>query len=76
MDAICGIWKESASRLQRRCRLKMLTDGRRIPVYTISSLMSLRQGELKKREKVRGWGGQGSQVGGVRVDVNGEVKLL
>ena len=33
----------------------------------------------KKREKVRGRGvgGQGSQVGGgVRVDVNGEVKLL
>ena len=26
-DAICEIWKESASRLQRRCRLKMLTDG-------------------------------------------------
>ena len=28
IDAICGIWKESASRLQRRSRLKMLTmDG-------------------------------------------------
>ena len=40
--AICGIWKESASRLQRRCRLKMLTDGqrtdrRRMPVHTIST---------------------------------------
>ena len=48
LDAICGIWKESASRLQRRCRLKILTDdgrtpvGRRMPVYTISSPMSLR----------------------------------
>ena len=46
IDAICEIWKESASRLQRRCRLKMLTDGRtmdgrRIPLYTISSPMSL-----------------------------------
>ena len=29
IDAICGIWKESASRLQRRCRLKMLTDDGR-----------------------------------------------
>ena len=29
IDAISEIWKESASRLQRRCRLKMLTDGRR-----------------------------------------------
>ena len=28
IDAICETWKESASRLQRRCRLKMLTDGR------------------------------------------------
>ena len=42
IDALCVIWKESASQLQRRCRLKMLTDdgrtdGRRIPVYTISS---------------------------------------
>ena len=27
-SAICEIWKESASRLQRRSRLKMLTDGR------------------------------------------------
>ena len=27
-DAMCVIWKESASRFQRRCRLKMLTDGR------------------------------------------------
>ena len=26
IDAICGIWKESALWLQRRCRLKMLTD--------------------------------------------------
>ena len=29
IDAICELSKESASRLQRRCRLKMLTDGRR-----------------------------------------------
>ena len=29
VDAICVIWKESATRLQRRSRLKMLTDGRR-----------------------------------------------
>ena len=29
IDAICEIWKESASQLQRRSRLKMLTDGRR-----------------------------------------------
>ena len=29
IGAICRIWKESASRLQRRCHLKMLTDGRR-----------------------------------------------
>ena len=28
IDAVCEISKESASRLQRRCRLKMLTDGR------------------------------------------------
>ena len=47
IDALCEIWKESASRLQRRCRLKMLTDGRRtdgrrIPLYTISSPMSFR----------------------------------
>ena len=28
IDAICEIWKESASRLQRRSRLKMLMDGR------------------------------------------------
>ena len=27
IDATCGIWKELASWLQRRCRLKMLTDG-------------------------------------------------
>ena len=27
IDAICELWKESASWLQRRCRLKMLTDG-------------------------------------------------
>ena len=26
IDAICGIWKKSASQLQRRSRLKMLTD--------------------------------------------------
>ena len=31
IDAICGIWKESASRLQRRCPLKMLTDNGRTP---------------------------------------------
>ena len=43
IDAICGIWKESASMLQRRSRLKMMTmDGRRMPAYTISSPMSLR----------------------------------
>ena len=48
IDAICGIWKESASRLQRKSRLKMLTtedgrtDGRRMLAYTISSPMSLR----------------------------------
>ena len=35
VDAMCVIWKESASRLQGRCRLKM--DGR-----YISSPMSLR----------------------------------
>ena len=29
IDAVCEIWKESASRLQRRSRLKMVTDGRR-----------------------------------------------
>ena len=28
VDAICVIWKEWPSRLQRRCHLKMLTDGR------------------------------------------------
>ena len=28
IDAICEIWKESASRLRRSSRLKMLTDGR------------------------------------------------
>ena len=28
-DAVCVIWKESASRFQRRCRLKMLTDDGR-----------------------------------------------
>ena len=44
----CCLWNESASRLQRRSRLKMLTmndgrtDGRRMPAYTISSPMSLR----------------------------------
>ena len=27
-DAICEIWKESASRLQGRSRLNMLMDGR------------------------------------------------
>ena len=27
IDAMWVIWKESALRLQRRCRLKMLTDG-------------------------------------------------
>ena len=51
IDAICEIWRESASRLQRRCGLKMLTrktDGRQrrmegqgMPAYTISSPMSL-----------------------------------
>ena len=50
IDAICEIWKQSASRLQRRCRLKKLTDrqttdGQRMPTYTISSPMS--PGELK-----------------------------
>ena len=30
IDAICGIWKESASQFQRRCRLKMLTDDGRM----------------------------------------------
>ena len=29
IDAICEIWKESASQLQRRCRLKKLTDDGR-----------------------------------------------
>ena len=49
IDAICEIWKESALRLQRRSRLKMLTtDARRMPAYTISSPMSLRLSELKK----------------------------
>ena len=28
-DAMCVIWKELASRFQRRCRLKMLTDNGR-----------------------------------------------
>ena len=28
-DAMCVIWKESGSRFQRRCRLKMLTDDGR-----------------------------------------------
>ena len=43
IDTMCEIWQESASWLQRRCRLKMLmTDGRRMPAYTISSSMSLR----------------------------------
>ena len=44
IDAICGIWKESASRLQRRNRLKMFTtdDGRTDGSYTISSHLSLR----------------------------------
>ena len=40
IDAICEIWNESAARLQRRSRLKMLTDGR--TTDTISSSMSLR----------------------------------
>ena len=43
IDAICEIWKESASQLQRSCCLKMLmdgrTDGRQMPAYTISSPM-------------------------------------
>ena len=29
IDAICEIWKESASRLQRRCHFNKLTDDRR-----------------------------------------------
>ena len=46
IDAICEIWQESASWLQRRCRLlttdgRKTTDGRRTPAYTISSPMSL-----------------------------------
>ena len=48
IDAICEIWRESVSWLQRRCRLKMLTMdndrrtcGQRMPAYTISSPMSL-----------------------------------
>ena len=42
VDAICQIWKESAWRLQRRSRLKMLTtDGRQMPANTINSPMSL-----------------------------------
>ena len=41
INAICEIWKQSASRLQRRCRLKKLTDGRQwMPTYTICSPMS------------------------------------
>ena len=28
IDAVCEIWYESASLLQRRCHLKTLTDGR------------------------------------------------
>ena len=36
------MWLESASWLQRKCRLKMLTDGRRMRGYTLSSPMSLR----------------------------------
>ena len=50
IDAIWEIWKESASRLQRRSRLKMLTDDgrtddgrRRMPAYTISAPMSKAQ---------------------------------
>ena len=48
IDAIFEIWKQSASRLQRRCHLKKLTnrrrttDGQRLPIYTVSSPMSLR----------------------------------
>ena len=58
---LCEIWKESASRLQRRCRLKMLTDGRtddkrtggrRIPLYTKSSPMSLR---LRWAKNINPW---------------------
>ena len=36
------IWKELASGLQRRSRLKMLTDGRQIPAFG--------SGELKKAQ--------------------------
>ena len=31
IDAMCVIWKESVPWLQRRCRLKMLTDDGRTP---------------------------------------------
>ena len=42
IDAICEIWQESASWLQR-CRLKMLkTDGQRMPACTINSHTRLR----------------------------------
>ena len=39
IDAICEIWQKSASWLQRRYHLKMLTDRQRVPGYTISSPM-------------------------------------
>ena len=49
IDAICGIWKESALRHQEMSFENVdgrtdgrRTDGRRMPVYTISSPTSLR----------------------------------
>ena len=57
IGSVREIWRESASWLQRRCRLKMLTDGRtdddgrRVPGYTISPPMSLQLRWAKKTAK-------------------------
>ena len=55
IDAICEIWKGSASWLQRRRRLKMLKDGWQMPAYTISSPTRLRLRWANKKGKKCIW---------------------
>ena len=61
-DYRCYMWNlvRIGFMLKRRCHLKMLTNGQRMPAYTISSPMSLRlrwaKKKLTKRHlPLRGW---------------------
>ena len=47
VDALCVIWEKSASRLQRRCRLKMLMDGRRTIIPSLCILFKTPTAQYK-----------------------------